>query len=218
MTETTAESPRSLIERHRHWLIATPASDASLYMVAQAGPDYGMAMIDAARADHPTARAAVAVYSRAWSEANGLPGLRADGIVPRECVEVVSPATVGYVLERATSEDPMALLAVYANTITIQIYIDQWTSHAMRVSVTADHATWVASDQRVISTISGWGRGGEVDRHRKEISAAEDRCRRAREGATPDERGIIMADMHLRAVRRAAGEYALAGEWARGLT
>lgn len=221
---TTLESPKSLESRHQHWLAVHPHDGGC--RVLSVHRHYEDAMAAAIAADHPDGvRASVALYSRDYYDANGLPGLRRDGLARSIEVEIVSPATVTYHLTREQSEDPLALLAVYAGAASIRLGDVTghrgWSDARPQVRVSADFAAWytmINCEERVHSTLAGWWRAGEeVAHHRNAIAAAESREATAytdylRSGEVVSH---LRALDHLLAVRRAAGEYALAGAWAK---
>lgn len=220
---THLESPQSLERRHQHWLAVQPHDGG--YRVLSVHRHYEDAMAAAVAADHPdSVRASVALYTRDYYDLNGLPGLRRDGLARSIEVEIVSPATVTYHLTREQSEDPLALLAVYAGAASIRLGDPLghrgWGDTRPQVRVSADSATWytsIAGEERAQSTLAGWWRAGEeVARHRGAIAAAESREATAYTEYLRSGEGVshLRALDHLLAVRRAAGEYALAGAWA----
>lgn len=221
---TALESPKSLECRHQHWLAVHPHDDG--YRVLGVHRHYEDAMAAAIAADHPDGvRASVALYSRDYYDSNGLPGLRRDGLARSIEVEIVSPATVTYHLTREQSEDPLALLAVYAGAASIRLGDPPgyrgWSDTRHQVRVSADFATWytmINCEERVHSTLAGWWLSDEeVARHRGAIAVADERASRAQTEWLRTGEGVshLRALDHLLAVRRAAGEYALAGAWAK---
>lgn len=224
MTAVHLESPQSLERRHQHWLAVHPHDGG--YRVLSVHRHYEDAMAAAVAADHPDGvRASVALYTRDYYDLNGLPGLRRDGLARSIEVEIVSPATVTYHLTREQSEDPLALLAVYAGAASIRLGdvtgYRSWGDARPQVRVSADSATWymmINCEERAHSTLSGWHLAGDdVARHRGAIAAAEDRAARAQTEWLRTGEGVshLRALDHLLAVRRAAGEYALTGAWAK---
>lgn len=218
------ESPKSLESRHQHWLAVHPHDGG--YRVLSVHHHYEDAMAAAIAADHPdSVRASVALYTRDYYDANGLPGLRRDGLARSGEVEIVSPATVTYHLTREQSEDPLALLAVYAGVASIRIGDVTgnrgWGDARPQVRVSADAAAWytmINCEERVHSTLAGWWLSDEeVARHRGAIAVADERASRAQTEwlRTGDGVSHLRALDRLLAVRRAAGEYALAGAWAK---
>lgn len=215
----TMESPRSLAARCKHWLVMRQHNKIEgLYLVTHNLKSYAEAMFEAARKSHPARRSHVALYTRDYAERNGVEGLRRDGLVLDESIEIIADAPVDVRVDRSHEHHPMLLLAAYARAAVADI----GGSPERRLRVTDDEAQWYVTDrdgnEHTLSTLGGWyNAGAEIRAHRDAIASADDRAHRARIVALgPDASAQAVAssqraDLALYAARREAAEFALGG-------
>lgn len=215
----TMESPRSLAARCKHWLVVRRHDGIEgQYLVTSNLPSYAEAMFSAARESHPARRAHVALYTRDYAERNGVEGLRRDGLVLDESIEIIADAPVDVRVDRSQEHHPLLLLAVYARAAVADI----GDAPERRLRVTDDEAQWYVTDragnEHGLSTLGGWySAGAKIRAHRDAIASADDRAHRARIAALgPDTSAQAVAssqraDLALYAARREAAEFALAG-------